>query len=312
MFLSTQEKLWDMLPESVKICEVGPRDGLQNEQKSLSVEEKVELIERAVQAGARVVEIGSFMNPRLVPSMADTDEVAKRLKRVAGVEYRALVPNLRGLERCLAAGVIKAKLLVSASVSHSMSNVGRTPAAVMQDFLPCADFAAKQGIGLSGAISTAFGYQDEEPPQLCALEKIVEDYLALGIVEISLSDTTGLANPRQVAKICAALKAKFPNVEWNLHLHNTRGLALANITAGLLAGVSTFDAAFGGLGGCPFAPGASGNIATEDVVYMLHQMGVRTGFDLEQLLALGRHVHKLFGKTDASSMLKVFQASNIG
>jgi len=310
--LSAQEALWDSLPTHVKICEVGPRDGLQNEQKSLSVEEKVELIEWAVRAGARSVEIGSFMNPRLVPSMADTDEVAKRLKRVAGVEYRALVPNLRGLERCLAAGVIKAKLLVSASVSHSMSNVGRTPEAVMHEFVPCAEFAAKQGIGLSGAISTAFGYQDEGPPSLGALGKIIEAYLALGIVEISLSDTTGLANPRQVAKVCAAVKAKFPTVEWNLHLHNTRGMALANIAAGLTAGVSTYDAAFGGLGGCPFAPGASGNIATEDVVHMLHEMGIETGFDLAELVALGGHVHKLFGKTEGSSMLRVYRASNIG
>jgi hydroxymethylglutaryl-CoA lyase len=293
------------LPATVTLCEVGPRDGLQNEARLLSVEQKVELIEWSVRAGARVVEIGAFVHPRLVPAMAETDEVARRIRREDGVEYRALVANMRGLERCYAAGVTKAKLTVSASASHSQSNLGRTPSEVMRDFAACAEYASLHGINLSGAISTAFGYQQEGPPPLTQVTTLVDDFVALGVTEISLSDTTGLANPRQIGEICSAVKGQYPNVMWNLHLHNTRGLALANILAGLITGVLIYDASFAGLGGCPFAPGASGNVATEDVVHMLHAMGVDTGYDMEELLALGHHVQGLFGKTGNSSILRV-------
>lgn len=293
------------LPDKVTVCEVGPRDGLQNETTLLSIEQKVELIEWSVRAGARVIEIGSFVHPRLVPAMADTDEVARRVKRVGGVEYRALVANLKGLERCHAAGVAKAKLTVSASLSHSQSNLGRTPEEVMRDFASCAEYGAAKGVELSGAISTAFGYLDEGPPSLRQLTGLADNFMALGITEISLSDTTGMANPRQVSMICSHVKGAYPNVRWNLHLHNTRGLALANIMAGLASGIVLYDASFAGLGGCPFAPGASGNVATEDVVNMLHAMGVATGYDMSELLALGRHVQSLFGKTQNSSMLKL-------
>lgn len=293
------------LPKRVTLCEVGPRDGLQNEAILLSVEQKVELIEWAVRAGARVVEIGAFVHPRFVPAMAETDEVAQRIRREDGVEYRALVANMRGLERCYAAGVTKAKLTVSASVSHSQSNLGRTPSEVMRDFAACAEYASLHAIKLSGAISTAFGYQQEGPPPLSGVTSLIDDFISLGVTEISLSDTTGMANPRQVGEMCAFVKGQYPSVKWNLHLHNTRGLALANIMAGLVNGVVTYDAAFAGLGGCPFAPGASGNIATEDVVHMLHAVGVDTGYDMAELIALGHHVQELFGKTGSSSMLRI-------
>lgn len=293
------------LPSRIAICEVGPRDGLQNEKTLLSIERKVELIEAAVEAGARSVEIGSFVHPKAVPAMAETDEVARRLARKEGVEYRALAMNLKGVERAHAAGLSKVKVTVSASDEHSRKNSNASPEEVIQSFASCAAFCAERGMALSGAISTAFGYSDIGVMPLERIFPIVEAYLALGVREISMSDTTGVANPAQVYENMTRLRERYGEVTWTLHTHNTRGMALANIYAALTAGVSHFDASFAGLGGCPFAPGASGNVATEDVVHMAHAMGIETGYDLAGSVALARRVESYVGHPGDSSMLRL-------
>ncbi len=300
------------LPKKAIVCEVGPRDGLQNEKTLLSVEQKVALIEKSVQAGAKIVEIGSFVNPKAVPPMADTDEVARRIRREPGVEYRVLVMNRKGLERAAAAGIMKAKVTASASLAHSMSNMNRTPEEVVRSFGEYAEFAVANNMELSGAISTAFGCPfDGKPVPLEQVLSVAACFWEIGIRELSLSDTTGMANPRQVYDFVSAAKLKFPDVTWVLHFHNTRGMGLANVMAGLLAGVDRYDACFAGLGGCPFAPGASGNIATEDLAHMLHEMGIETGYDLGQLIDLGKQVQTLVGHDTASAVLKAGRCSDI-
>lgn len=297
------------LPKRITLCEVGPRDGLQNEDVILSTERKIELIERMADAGASVIEIGSFVHPKAVPAMADTDEVARRLVKKSGVEYRALTLNKKGIERAHAAGLSKAKLTVSASPTHSKQNSNASPEEIVRSFSDCAAFAAENGITLSGAIATAFGYYAEGTIGLDKIRPLVEEYLKMGVVELSMSDSTGLANPKQVYEYMSALLAEYPHVTWTLHTHNTRGMALANIYAAMTAGVTHFDSSFGGIGGCPFAPGASGNIATEDVVNMAHEMGIETGFDLQKVLDVSVTLREWLGHDLDSALLKVERRS---
>lgn len=296
-----------VLPREVVICEVGPRDGLQNEKTLLSTEQKVELIEDVVNSGARSIEVGSFVHPNAVPSMADTDEVVRRIEKREGVEYRGLALNFRGVERAYAAGVSKVKVSVSASRTHSMQNSNATPEDVIRGFDKCADFCREKNVALSGAISTAFGYTAEGVIPIEEIFPIVDAYIEQGIMEISMSDTTGMANPAQVYSYMTEMKRRYSTVTWTLHPHNTQGMALANIYAALSAGITHFDASFSGLGGCPFAPGASGNIATEDVVNMMHAMGVETGFDLKKVLEVARKVEKFTGHPGDSNMLRILQ-----
>ena len=293
------------LPEKVVLCEVGPRDGLQNEKKILSTEQKIELIERMVEAGARVIEIGSFVHPKAVPAMADTAEVARGLKKVDGVEYRALALNKKGIERAHEAGVTKAKLTVSASPTHSRQNSNAAPEEIVASFKDCADYARANGIIMSGAIATAFGYYAEGVIGLDMITPLVDKYLEIGVEELSMSDSTGFANPRQVFEYMSFLLQRYPQVSWTLHTHNTRGMAMANILAALQAGVYRFDSSFAGIGGCPFAPGASGNIATEDVVNMLNGMGIENGFDLGKVLDVAETVAGWLGHPADSAMMKV-------
>lgn len=291
-------------PAKIIVCEVGPRDGLQNEDRLLTAQQKVELIERSVSAGAKIIEVGSFVNPKSVPQMADTDEVARRLRRVDGVEYRALVMNLRGLQQANASGIKKAKLTVSASPAHSRANQKIAPEQAMRGFEACATYAAKNGVELSGAISTAFGYPVEGRIPLEQVISLISCFREIGVTELSLSDTAGMANPEQVYQYSKRVKEQFPEVTWVLHFHNTRGMGLANVMAGMMAGIKRYDASFAGLGGCPFALGASGNIATEDLVHMCHEMGIETGYDLEQLLEIGKTVQKAIGHETESFLLK--------
>lgn len=309
--ISNERKKGLNLPTSIVICEVGPRDGLQNEQVLLTVQQKVELIERSAKAGAKIIEIGSFVHPKAVPQMADTDEVALRIKRFEGVEYRALVANLRGLERAAAAGIQNAKLTVSASRAHSLSNLNRTPEEVVRGFGECAEYAASHGIKLSGAISTSFGCPFEGRVHLEHVISVISCFLEIGVREISLSDTTGMANPRQVYEYCVRVQEQFPDVTWTLHFHNTRGMGLANVVAGMMAGIDRYDASFAGLGGCPFAPGASGNIATEDLIHMCHEMGIETGYSLDEVLSIGRYVQQIIGHDTSSFILKAGKCSDI-
>ncbi len=292
-------------PKSVTICEVGPRDGLQMEKTILSTDQKVELIERMVDAGAKVLEIGSFVHPKAVPQMADTDEVVKRLKKHDGVEYRGLTMNLRGVQRALDCGLSKVKLTASASRTHSMKNLNRTPEEVVKDFAECASFALSKGMEVSGAISTAFGCPFEGTVPLSQAESLVRCFADIGVTEVSMSDTSGLATPKQVFEYMTQLRAKFPAMRWTLHLHNTRGLSAANIVAGMQAGVTMFDASFGGLGGCPFAPGASGNVATEDLIYMFDQDKIATGLDMAKVMAVAATACGWLGREADSCQMKV-------
>ncbi|SBW10164.1 Pyruvate carboxyltransferase [uncultured delta proteobacterium] len=291
-------------PAKVTICEVGLRDGIQNETKILSVEEKLALLDAVVASGIRVVEIGSFVHPKAVPQMANTGELAKAMKRAEGVEYRVLVPNLKGLERAHDAGITKAKLTVSVSETHCMANFNQTPLQMMEGFKPCVEFAAKNGIAISGALSSAWGCAWEGKIPAAQIEKITRAFLDLGITELSLSDATGMANPRHIYELGGYMRKTFPQVTWVLHLHNTRGMALACATAALQAGITVFDGAFAGFGGCNFIPDASGNVATEDLIHMLHEMNVDTGVDLVRAMETGRLAESLLGHRGDSYVLR--------
>ena len=299
-------------PEKIILCEVGPRDGLQNEKTMLSVEQKVALIDGAAEAGVPVIEVGSFVSPKAVPQMAETDEVARRIKRLPGVEYRCLVANKKGVERALAAGINKVKLTLSASESHARANMNKTIEELLAGFKDCVAFAHENGMDVSGAISTSFGCPFEGKIYPDRIEKIAANFVnELGITELSMSDTTGMANPRQVYETAAAMTAKFPQVKWFLHLHNTRGMALANIVAGMQAGVTRFDASLAGLGGCPFAPGASGNISSEDVIHMLHEMDIQTGIDLDAMIKLAKQLQEWVGHCTDSAVLRAGKCSDL-
>ncbi len=221
------------LPQSITLCEVGPRDGLQNEKTILSTAQKIELIERMVDAGARVIEIGSFVHPKAVPAMADTTEVARGIQKIDGVEYRALTLNKKGIERAHEAGVTKAKLTVSASPTHSKQNSNAAPEEIVASFRDCADYARANGIEMSGAIATAFGYYAEGVIRLDLITPLVDKYLEIGVEELSMSDSTGFANPKQVYEYMSRLGERYPQVRWTLHTHNTRGMAMANIFAAI-------------------------------------------------------------------------------
>ena len=298
-------------PPRVTLCEVGLRDGLQNEKVIPSVEQKLQLLDAVVASGVKIIEVGSFVHPKAVPQMADTDALCRAMKKVDGVEYRVLVPNLKGVQRAFDAGITKAKLTVSASEAHCLANFNSTPVAMVEGFADCVAFATSNAMTLSGAISTSFGcpFQGRVPVQ--QVENAVQSFVKLGITELSLSDTTGMANPRQVYELGTQMIEKFPQVTWVMHFHNTRDMALANIIAGIQAGVRFFDGAFAGLGGCPFAPGASGNIATEDIAHMLHEMGIGTGIDLLKAMETARLAAQCVGHEPNSAVMKAGRCEDL-
>lgn len=298
-------------PKTVTICEVGPRDGLQNEKNLLSTEQKIELVEGVLASGVSSIEIGSFVHPKAVPQMADTEKVMQAIGKREGVEFRALITNLKGVERAIQAGVDKVKLTVSASKSHNLSNFNCTPEQSVASFEECAKLAREAGLEVSGAISTTFGCPFEGRIPLEQIAKLVESFRDIDIKEISLSDTTGVANPRLVYERVTALKNRFDDVIFHLHFHNTRGMALANIIAGMEAGVTHYDGSFAGLGGCPYAPGASGNIATEDIVHMLEDMDINTGIDLDTLLSVAKKAQEFVGHETDSAILRAGKSSEL-
>ena len=299
-------------PERVTLCEVGPRDGLQNESVIPTLEQKLRLLDSVVASGIKIIEVGAFVHPKAVPQMADTDALCRAMNKVDGVEYRALVPNLKGVQRAFDAGITKAKLTVSASEAHCLANLNSTPGKIVDGFADCAEFAAQNGLTLSGAISTSFGCPFQGKVPVIQVENVVQRFVALGITELSLSDTTGMANPRQVYELGCAMRDKFPSVRWVMHFHNTRDMALANIVTAIQAGIHVFDGAFAGLGGCPFAPGATGNVATEDVIHMLHEMGIDTGIDLNKLVDAGAYISAQLGRKSGSRVATALLAKCAG
>ena len=299
------------LPEEITICEVGLRDGLQNEKEIISAEDKISLLNDIADAGFKVIEVGSFVSPKAVPQMANTDEVFKGCTMREGVEYRALIANARGVDRAAACGCKKVKLNVSASVSHNLANLNRTPAESVAGFRECVDKAREAGIAISGSISMPFGSPWDREIPIKDVKDIVDAYIAVGVDEISLSDASGMACPTQVFDVCNEMKSAYPGVTWWLHYHNTRGLGIANIMAGMMAGFTRFDASFAGVGGCPFVPGAAGNVATEDILHACEQMNVKTGVDLDKAIAVSKRAVQLVGHPTDSYILKAGKAKDL-
>jgi hydroxymethylglutaryl-CoA lyase len=269
---------------AVVVYEVGPRDGLQNEPEGIATAAKVELVDRLSRSGLRCIEVTSFVSPRWIPQLADADEVARRVPRHDGVRYSALVPNPLGYERLRTSGLPVAAFFVSASETHNRKNVNCGIAESLERFRPVAERARADGVGLRAYISTVCGcpYEGTVAPDKVA--GLAADLLELGVDEISLGDTIGVGHPGQVRELVRVVSGTVPLARLALHLHDTYGRALANVQAGYEMGVRIFDAALGGLGGCPYAPGASGNVATEDVVDLFESAGVPTGVHLEALV----------------------------
>jgi hydroxymethylglutaryl-CoA lyase len=280
----------------VLVTEVGARDGFQSEPKFIPTEVKAGLINALIDAGVRSFEATSFVSPRAVPQMADAAEVMAQLQRKPGVRLTALVPNARGAERAAAAQVDMMASFVSASETHCRANLNKSIDAALADFAEFAPIAQRYGIALRGAVATAFGCPFEGEVSLDNVLKIVDKYLQHGARHISLGDTTGMATPPVVTRTVDAIRRRFPEAILALHFHNTRGIGLANVMNGLELGVREYESSFGGLGGCPFAPGATGNICTEDLVYLLHECGWETGIALDALAGVARQVQEFMGR----------------
>lgn len=273
----------------VEICEVGPRDGLQNEEKILLTDIKVQLIQRLIDAGIRNIEAVSFVNPKLVPQMADAEEVMKRVPKRDNVRYGGLVLSRSGLERALKTDVNFLHVVITSSDTFNLRNANRTVDKAVKELCQVIQDGVAANKGVSGVIGTAFGCPYEGSVPVSRVLNIAEKFLHDGCSEITLADTTGMANPRQVEEMVVEFKKAFGNdISLGLHFHNTRGLGLANVLAGYQAGVRRFDSSIAGLGGCPFAPKAVGNVCTEDMVHMFHAMEVKTNTNLQQLIEIAK------------------------
>jgi hydroxymethylglutaryl-CoA lyase len=275
---------------------VSPRDGLQNESKILSVTDKKELVTALVAAGLRQVEVTSFVSPRWVPQLADAAELVKALPSAPSVTYSALCPNATGLERARAVGLKEVAIFLSASETHNQKNTNKSIARSLEVFEELIPVARDAGMRVRAYVSTVWGcpYEGKVDPRR-ALE-ITRDLIRWGVYQVSLGDTIGVGTPLQTQRICESFLAEFAAEQLALHFHDTRGTALSNVLVGLMAGIRTFDASVGGLGGCPYAPGAAGNLATEDLVYMLDGMGIDTGVDLPKLIEAGHVAERVVGR----------------
>jgi hydroxymethylglutaryl-CoA lyase len=291
------------LPESISVREVGPRDGLQNEDP-VPTEAKVELIDALSKTGVGRIEAVSFVHPRAIPQMADADEVWSRVHRNEDVRYSALVPNLRGAERAIAAGFHEIEVVVSASDTHNRKNVNRSTAESLDDIEQIIALAHQRGVTCQVIVATAFGSPYEGDVPIERVLWVVGRALAADADSVSFGDTTGMATPSRVMELVGETYLRHPDVPLNLHFHNTRGTGLANVLAALQVGVRDFDASVGGLGGCPYAPGATGNIATEELVYMVEDMGVSTGVDLSAMIDAAATAERLVGHKLPSQVLR--------
>ncbi|MES1929011.1 putative hydroxymethylglutaryl-CoA lyase [Salinisphaera dokdonensis CL-ES53] len=279
----------------VFINEVAPRDGFQIERDFVPTADKIALIDDLSPLGFAKIETTSFTSPKAIPNLADAGEVMAGIQRQPGVDYVALIPNEKGVERALACGTDELNFVMSASDSHGRANLRMTADQSLERFERMTDLAAGGGAFINASISTAFGCPFEGDVRPERVLEIVARLAAIGIQGVSLCDTTGMANPRQVAELCEAVLTRQPKLSLTVHLHNTRGMGLANALAAYQSGVMRFDAALGGLGGCPFAPGASGNVCTEDLVHMFEQMSVDTGVDLDGLLKVAEGLPAIVG-----------------
>lgn len=272
------------LPSRVTVYEVGPRDGFQNLARFIPTDVKVAFIDELSRSGLPAIEATSFVSPKWVPQLADAAEVMTRIERVANVRYPVLVPNAVGMARALECGVDEIAVFTAASETFNRRNINASIAQSIERFAPVAEMAREHGVGMRGYVSTAFGcpYQGDVPVE--SVVHVVGELLDLGCFEVSVGDTIGVADPGQIVQVVEAIGARHDLTRVALHLHDTYGRGLANVLAGLEAGITVFDAAAGGLGGCPYAPGASGNLATEDLVAMLERLDIETGVDLERVV----------------------------
>jgi hydroxymethylglutaryl-CoA lyase len=293
-------------PPEVRVREVGPRDGFQNEPEVIATDDKVRLIDLLAATGLPRLEVTSFVRPEVIPQLADAEEVLRRIRRPEGVSYSVLIPNERGLERALELRdrFDEVNLFLSASETHNRKNVNRSIAESLEGLARTIERARAAGLRCEGVISVSFGcpFEGEVPPD--RVFGIAESLAEAGCAEVSFGDTTGMANPRQVGEFFAAARARLPGVELTAHFHNTRGQGLANVLAALSEGVESFESAFGELGGSPVTPGATGNIATEDLVSMLHEMRIDTGVDLVALIDASRTVQELLGRPLGAHVLR--------
>jgi hydroxymethylglutaryl-CoA lyase len=280
----------------VDIVEVGTRDGIQSEKKFVETGQKIRMIELILAAGVRRLEATSFVSPKHVPQLADAEAILAAMTRPPGVEVEALVPNMRGMERALECELDRIILFVAASEGFNLKNLRASREKMLGAAREAAKEALAAGLKMRGGVVTAFGCPYEGRVPLEAVERIAGAYADMGCDEVALSDTVGMTNPAAVRRMVAHMKAKFPEIQFTLHFHNTRGAGLANVLAGLEAGVDTFDASIAGMGGCPFAPRATGNISTEDTVNMLHEMGIETGIDLGKLLEAAAYAESVLGR----------------
>lgn len=290
-------------PPRVSLREVGPRDGLQNE-NPVPTRAKIDLIDALSRTGLRRIEAVSFVHPRAIPQMADADEVWAGITRNPDVRYSALVPNRRGAERALAAGFGEIEVVVSASDSHSRANVNRTTAEALDDSVGIIEVAHDHDVTCQVVVSTSWGCPYEGDVPIDRVLDLATRVIEAGADGLSYGDTTGMATPSRVTRLVGETRERFPDAPLNLHFHNTRGAALANILAALHLGIADFDASVGGLGGCPYAPGASGNVATEEVVHLLEDMGIDTGVDLGALLEVAAAAERLVGHELPSQVLR--------
>lgn len=293
-------KVTTAMPKQVTVYEVGPRDGLQNQTEVIPTEVKVRFVNALSAAGIPFIEVTSFVRPGMIPQLSDAEEVVEAIERQPGVRYTALVPNLRGMERASATQLDGVAVFTAASESFSRHNTNAGIAETIERFGPVMEEARSRGLWTRGYVSTAFGCPYEGDVSIRAVVDVSKDLLALGVSQIAISDTIGVATPRQVDEVLDALLSDIPSEQVALHFHDTRGTALANVLAGLQRGIQTFDASAGGLGGCPYAPGASGNLATEDLLYMLKGLGIETGISLPEVVEASRLLAAATGQAPSS------------
>lgn len=297
------------LPTNVRLVEVGPRDGLQNEKQPISVADKVRLVDDLSAAGLGYIEVGSFVSPKWVPQMAGSTEVFAQIQQRPGVTYAALAPNLKGFEDALAAGVKEVAVFAAASEAFSQKNINCSISESLQRFVPVMEAAQQHGIRVRGYVSCVLGcpYEGEVAPEQVAA--VAKELFAMGCYEVSLGDTIGTGTAGNTRQLFEVVGREIPRDKLAGHFHDTYGQALANIYASLLEGISVFDSSVAGLGGCPYAKGASGNVASEDVLYLLNGLGIHTGIDLEQLIAAGQRICNVLGRENGSRVARVRHAA---
>ncbi|WP_143415431.1 hydroxymethylglutaryl-CoA lyase [Geobacillus sp. E263] len=291
-------------PKQVTIKEVGPRDGLQNEKTAISTEDKIAWINQLSKTGLTYIEITSFVHPKWIPQLSDALEVAMRIERAPGVTYAALVPNQKGLEKALAAQVDEVAVFMSASETHNRKNINKSIEETFPVLEEVVRAAKQEGKTVRGYVSTVFGCPYEGNVSVEQVIRVSERLFDMGIDELSLGDTIGVATPKQVQELLKIVLKRFPKEKLAMHFHDTRGTALANILISLEMGITTFDSSLGGLGGCPYAPGASGNVATDDLVYMLHGMDIATGIDVGRLAEAALFIQEKIGRPLSSRYLQ--------